>query len=103
MKVSQNTFYRLQIPSTISPRYMNSVEGTTKITEYLQSKGWLSGKPNYDWTFKIELRTTRKVVFFDSPTHDITLLSQNELGTETILVMEKSQIPNKDFTFIYTT
>ena len=43
------------------------------------------------------------MIFFDSSSHSILLLSQNEAGTETTLVMEQSQVPNKDFTFIYTT
>ena len=77
MKVSQNTFYRLQIPSTISPRFMNKVEGVAKQSEHQQHKGQSSGKPDFDWSFKVDLRTTRKVVFFDSPSHDITMLSQN--------------------------
>ncbi len=81
MKVSQNTFYRLQVPSTISPRFMNKVEGKTKVSEHMQHKGESSGKPDFDWSFKVDLRTTRKVVFFDSPSHDVTLLSQNEAGT----------------------
>ena len=43
----------------------------------MQPKGKSNGKADYDWTFKIELKTTRKVVFFDTPSHDITMLSQN--------------------------
>lgn len=69
----------------------------------MQQKGELSGPADFTWTFKIDLKTTRKVVFFDSPSHEITLLNQNEAGTETVLVMPQSQVPNKDFTFVYTT
>ena len=76
-----NTFYRVQIPSTISPRYLNSVQGIVKVPEHMEHKGQPSGKPDFNWSFKIELKTTRKVVFFDSPSHSITLLSQNEQGT----------------------
>ncbi|HMT72175.1 MAG TPA: hypothetical protein PKD16_18540 [Saprospiraceae bacterium] len=45
------------------------------------------GKAEFNWTFKIDLKTTKKVIFFDSPSHNITLLNQNEKGTETLLVM----------------
>lgn len=31
MRVSLNTFYKIQVPSTISPRYMNRVEGEAKV------------------------------------------------------------------------
>ena len=33
MSISLNTFYKLQIPSTISPRYANKVEGVAKPQE----------------------------------------------------------------------
>ena len=83
---------------------MNQVEGIVKKPEHMQHEGKSSsGKPDFDWTFKVDLHTTHKVIFFDSPSHDIKMLSQNEKGTETLLVMEKSQTPNKDFTFVYTT
>lgn len=103
MKISQNTFYRIQIPSTISPRYMNRVGAETKVPEHMKQKGQSSGKADFSWNFKVDLRTSRKVVFFDSPSHDVTLLNQNEHGTETLLVMAKDETPNKDFTFVYTT
>lgn len=62
---------------------MNKVEGVTKVTEQsiLKDKGVSSGKADYDWTFKIDLKTTRKVIFFDSPSHSITMISQNEQCT----------------------
>lgn len=31
MSISMNTFYKLQVPSTISPRFINSVEGVKKV------------------------------------------------------------------------
>lgn len=34
IKTSLNTFYKVQIPSTISPRFMNKVEGIAKIGEH---------------------------------------------------------------------
>ncbi len=103
MKVSMSTFYSLEVPCTISPRYMNKVEGVTKVSEHMKHKGQSSGPSSFTWSFKIELTTTRRAVFFDSPSHNITLLSQNDKGTETVLVMEKSEKPNKDFKFVYTT
>lgn len=73
-----NTFYRIQIPSTISPRYINRVEnGFFKIPEFIKNLGTSGEKPNYDWTFRIELRTTRKIIFFNSPSHKMTLTKNN--------------------------
>ena len=74
MTISLNTFYRVQIPSTISPRYAShAFEKLQKDKKNINK----SGKPDFTWTFKVELKTTRKVLFFDSPTHEINLLSQN--------------------------
>lgn len=103
MKISLNTFYRLQVPSTISPRFLNAVAGATNVPEHMKSKGQLSGKADFEWSFKIDLRTTRRTIFFDSPSHNVSLVNQNDKGTETLLVMEKSEKPNKDFIFLYTT
>lgn len=43
----------------------------------MKSKGKSSGQSDFDWSFKIDLKTTRKVVFFDSPSHKVNLLNQN--------------------------
>ncbi len=77
IKTSLNTFYKVQIPSTISPSFMNKVEGIAKIGEHQKNEGISSNKPDFDWSFKIDMRTTHKLVFFDSPSHNITLLNQN--------------------------
>ena len=66
---------------TSSTPIMNRVNGDLKKSEFMKEKNLPNEKPNFDWTFKIELKTTRKVVFFDSPSHNITLLNQNEKGT----------------------
>ena len=100
MTLSMNTFYKTQIPSTISPRYACNY---FEMLEKEKKEGKKSSEPDFTWTFKIDLITKRKVIFFDSPSHDIALLSQNETGTETLLAMTESCIPNKDFTFLYTT
>ena len=95
-----NSFYKLIVPSTISPRYINDAEG---FIDYIGKPVKLSGKATFTWNFKITLKTSHKVVFFDSPSHIIDLLSQNEDGTETLIVMTKLCVPNKDFQFLYTT
>ena len=103
MSISLNTFYKLIVPGSISPRYMNRVDGLLSVPEHMKQKGVSSGKADFTWNFKISLKTTRKVIFFDSPSHQIKLVKQNDQGTESEFVMEKSEIPNKDFTFVYTT
>lgn len=60
-------------------------------------------KGDYYWNFKITLKTTKKVNFFDSKTHDIQLISQNDSQTQSIFAMTSQCAPNKDFVFSYTT
>jgi hypothetical protein len=50
----------------------------------------MSGKPDFSWDFKIDLRTSKKVVFFKSPSHNIIVRNQNADGTQILLEMEKS-------------
>ena len=55
------------------------------------------------WDFKVTLKTTRKVNFFDSNSNKIDLISQNDSRTQSIFAMTKASVPNKDFIFSYTT
>lgn len=101
MSISLNTFYKIQIPSTISPRYTDSIYHAIEKARKENKKA--IGKAEFTWSFKIDVKTTKKVSFFNSPSHEITLISQNEERTETLLVMAEASLPNKDFTFLYTT
>ena len=78
MHLSMNTFYRIQIPSTISPRYASNY---FEMLEKDKKSDKKKVEGDFTWSFKIELRTTRKTIFFDSPSHDVNLLSQDETGT----------------------
>lgn len=56
----------------------------------MKQKGESSGKSDFEWSFKLDLKTTRKVLFYKSPSHKLSLLSQNATQTETILALESS-------------
>lgn len=86
---------------TISPRYMNYISEEAIHNALRNDKARSEGL--FYWNFKITLKTTRKVPFFDSNSHDIELISQNDTKTESIFAMSKSSVPNKDFIFSYTT
>lgn len=107
LTLSYNMFYQLHFPGTISPRYLNHVPKEEILMGYRRegfNKIQSIGVQNtFTWTFKISLKTSRKVTFFDSHTHDIELISQNDPATESVFVLEKACIPNKDFVFSYTT
>lgn len=90
------------MPGTISPRYMNQIPNES-IAKGWRKAGQVSSEGSFTWNFKISLRTTRKVVFFDSNSHDIMLLSQNDTQTLSEFAMTEASVPNKDFVFTYTT
>ena len=103
MRMSLNTFYKVQVPSTISPRYTSHAFEQLEKDRKARLEGSKVAEPNFTWSFKVEVRTTRKLIFFDSPSHDLTLISQNQSATETVLVMSQASLPNRDFSFLYTT
>ena len=65
LTLSVNTFYSLQVPSTISPRFMNSVpvqnsDGTVdKVVKLPESVNTISplivGTPGYTWKFTLNV------------------------------------------------
>jgi hypothetical protein len=80
--LSNNTFYQFHLPGTISPRYMNTIP-KEDIVKGFRKAGQVSAEGLFTWTFKISLQTSRKAVFYDSSSHDITLISQNDTQTQT--------------------
>lgn len=102
MAIGMNSFYRLVVPSTISPRYLKKVENAAKVSKPRQQKGELHSKAGFTWTFKIEIKTSKKLVFFESSSHKLSMISQNKEATETLFIMKKEEIPNKDFHFVYS-
>jgi hypothetical protein len=101
LTLANNTFYQLHLAATISPRYMNQVPGDKLKAGFRNEEAKVKGE--FYWNFKIALRTARKVIFFDSHTHDIQLISQNDSCTESFLGMTQAAVPNKDFVFSFTT
>ena len=101
LSLSVNTFYQLHMTGTITPRYFNYIPQEQILYGYRNEEARVKGQ--FYWNFKITLKTSKRLVHFDSHTHPIALLSQNNEGTETVLVMEKAAVPNKDFSLSFTT
>ncbi len=101
LTLANNIFYQLRLFGTISPRYLNHLPKQALLEGFRNPTAKASGA--FYWNFSISLRTSRKVVFFDSNSHDIALVSQNEQQNTLELAMEKAAVPNKDFVFTYTT
>ena len=101
LTLSLNTFYQLHMVGTISPRYMNYVPGESIKAGLRNEAARTQGQ--FYWNFRITLKTSRKLVFFDSNTHDVDLVSQNDTQTDSVFAMAKNTVPNKDFFFRFTT
>lgn len=52
-----------------------------------EKKSLKSGKSSFTWNFKINVKTNKKLSFFNSPSHKIVL--QNQTDTESLLTMSK--------------
>ena len=87
----------------ISPRYMNYI--SKKIVErgFRKKDSGHKVKGEFSWNFRISLKTTRRQIFAKSHTHELENVSKNRTATEAELVLTKAGVPNKDFTFTYTT
>lgn len=86
---------------TVSPRYMNHIPGEVLKAGCRSEGAKVAG--SFYWNFRISLKTSRKVVFFDSKSHKLQVLSQNDSKTSSELIMTNECLPIKDFIFTYTT
>jgi hypothetical protein len=102
LSLSYNTFYELHLPATIAPRYFNSIPKEQVLAGYRKISA-LGTEGAFNWSFQISLRTTRKVTFFGSHTHNLQTIAQNDACTETVISLVDVCVPNKDFVFSYTT
>ena len=68
----------------------------------LQNKG-ISFKDCFSWSFKVNLRTTRKIAFCDSPSHNLEKISENDEKTLISYSSTEDSTFSKDFIFNYTT
>lgn len=92
LDVSLNVFWRLCIQSFIWPRYINDASATRPPT---YSAG------HFTWAFKVELKSSKPIVYCHSPTHKLAEL--NKGSAEMTLVLPQSEVPSTDFVFTYTT
>ena len=67
LKLSCNTFYKLEIEKSVFPKFVDTNS---------KSKG-----KDFEFNFKINLRTSRKLLFSQSSSHKLQLVSQNDAKT----------------------
>jgi hypothetical protein len=92
LDVSLNVFWRLCVQAFIWPRYINDA---TSVRPASCQPG------HFSWTFKVELKSSKKIAYHHSPSHKLNELARSP--NELTLVLPQSEVPSKDFIFTYTT
>ena len=89
LEVEMNTLYKLRIPSTITPRYINDHKNADeswkdKIVKYLPS---FQNQPTYTWNFNLKLLSNSPLTFNNSPSHDLLQTTINQTKTEADFIL----------------
>lgn len=65
-----NSLYKLRIPSTITPRYINDKKfDNAFVSNLLKIIPQYKEAPKYTWTFALNLKSDNPLVFNNSSTH----------------------------------
>ena len=56
----------------------------------------------YTWTFTVTLKPTQKPIFYSSTTHKIIVTMKSGDDSVIELTLDKAELPNRDFVFVYT-
>lgn len=84
LSLSYNTFYELKVPASVTPRFLKNYSEERLLLGY-RPYGAPKIEGDFYWSFHISLRTTRKVTFFDSSSHKLAVIKQNDTCTESLL------------------
>lgn len=91
LEVSVNKFWKYKVPSTITPRYCNdrsdlNAEDTKLITSMPSINS--SSHKAYTWSFLINIKSNSTLTFLKSTTHNLIVLSTNDLQTEAVCTVD---------------
>ena len=79
LSITLNTFYYFTLVPRLTPRYLNSIPYQDILNAFRQSVKTVDGE--FEWDFRLSLRTARKITSFKSPTHTIVTEKANDMGT----------------------
>lgn len=105
LDICLNKFWKLLIPSTLTPRYLSSSQNQESmnlldLNEY-QNLNFPQAKKGYQWTINVIINSMTEVSFIRSPTHDIIITNLDNFSTKFQIQLKNSEIPNKDFTLLF--
>jgi hypothetical protein len=92
LPISVNTFYRYSLKSTLHPQLNQLAEELLGVQ-----------KSAHEWTCKLRVRSSRKVVAYQSPSHKIELEKRNDADTDLSFTVVPSADLSTEFTFLYST
>lgn len=101
LSISLNTFYQFTFVPRLTPRYVNSIPHNDILSAFRNSVKTVGG--DFEWDFRLSLRTARKITSFKSPTHALVTEKSDDLGTEYAFTLGKGESMNKAFSFLFST
>ena len=91
LSLGMNQFYQLQIPSTISPRFMNTIPNPSTEIKTPSAASTIDNletfilkeiyKPDYTWNFLLTVKASKKIIFEKSSSHSLVKTFSNEEQT----------------------
>jgi hypothetical protein len=85
----------------LTPRYVNSLPHNDIISAFRHSVKTVGG--DFEWDFRLTLRTARKITSFKSPTHALVTENRDDMGTEYAFTLAKGEAMTKAFSFLFST
>lgn len=101
LALSLNTFYQFTLPQRSLPALFTLLQQDDLARSF--RKPAVLEKEEFEWDFRLRLRTDRKVVSFRSLTHKLTLEKANDQSTDLQLTLGEGETLHKAFCFIFTT
>ena len=100
-----NKFWRLTIPSTLTPRYQSRHQYRSDLTPILSKIEQSNPLPqpqaqNYPWTIKTVITSSSPISFMKSPSHSI-ISEFDKTQTKCTVCFQNDEVPNKDFTILF--
>ncbi len=101
LSLTLNTFYQFTFVPRLTPRYVNSLPHSDILSAFRNTVKTVNG--DFEWDFRLTLRTQRKVTSFKSPTHSLVTEKKDDSGTEYAFTLAKGEAMTKAFSFLFST
>lgn len=105
LEICLNKFWRLTIPSTLTPRYQSrhqdsqdpSIRGQNQESQ-IDPK---DEERKYTWNIKTAITSASAITFVKSPSHEVSNEFLDKSLTKCELKFLKEEVPNKDYTILF--